>query len=48
MTMHIYCLCVHRQWVCLPKLTPRNKYRVSILRSLNEDASRFQPWDLFK
>ncbi|XP_031778500.1 alpha-tocopherol transfer protein-like [Nasonia vitripennis] len=35
------------QWVCLPKLTPE-KYRVSILRSLNEDASKFQPWDLFK
>ncbi|XP_023245449.1 alpha-tocopherol transfer protein-like [Copidosoma floridanum] len=35
------------QWVCLPKLTPE-KYRVSILRSLNEDAAKFQPWDLFK
>ncbi|XP_058803431.1 alpha-tocopherol transfer protein-like [Phymastichus coffea] len=35
------------QWVCLPKLTPE-RYRVSILRSINEDASKFQPWDFFK
>lgn len=42
------CVCVYyRQWVCLPKLTPEN-YRVSILRSLNEDPGKFQPWDFFK
>ncbi|XP_012288412.1 alpha-tocopherol transfer protein [Orussus abietinus] len=35
------------QWVCLPKLNSE-KFRVSILRSISEDASKFQPWDLFK
>ncbi|XP_043274949.1 alpha-tocopherol transfer protein-like isoform X2 [Venturia canescens] len=35
------------QWTCLPKLTP-DKYRVTILKCIDGDASKFHPWTLFK
>ncbi|XP_015599256.1 retinol-binding protein pinta [Cephus cinctus] len=35
------------QWVCLPKLTTE-KYRVSILRAIDDDAAKFIPWNFFK